>query len=96
MSKKYDKCVICGKESPYTIETPIHLRIGYVEGAGQGCFNPGDDNCLINKSPYKKNQYNGEKMIEIPESVFLNTPNYMEFASIVKKIYHEKKKKETK
>ena len=36
----YDKCVICGKESPYTKNTHIELRIGYVEGAGQACFQP--------------------------------------------------------
>lgn len=38
--KTYDKCVICGKESPYTINTHINLRVGYVEGGGQGCFTP--------------------------------------------------------
>jgi hypothetical protein len=35
-----DNCVICGKESPYHRNTHIDLRIGYVEGAGQGCFQP--------------------------------------------------------
>lgn len=34
--KKYDECVLCGKASPYTIETHIDERIGYVEGVGQG------------------------------------------------------------
>lgn len=34
----YDKCVVCGKVSPYKTTTNIDLRIGYVEGAGQGCF----------------------------------------------------------
>ena len=37
---EYDKCVICGKESPYTMSTHIDLREGYVEGGGQGCFQP--------------------------------------------------------
>ena len=36
--KNFDTCVICGKESPYTRETHIDERIGYIEGAGQGCF----------------------------------------------------------
>lgn len=36
----YDKCVMCGKVSPYKTTTSIDLRIGYVEGAGQGCFQP--------------------------------------------------------
>ena len=35
-----DKCVICGKETPYLRSTHIDHRIGYVEGAGQGCFQP--------------------------------------------------------
>lgn len=36
----FDKCVICGKESPYLKSTHIDLRVGYVEGGGQGCFQP--------------------------------------------------------
>ena len=40
---EYDKCVICGKESPYLRSTHIDLRTGYVEGGGQGCFQP--NNC---------------------------------------------------
>ncbi len=34
----YDKCVVCGKVSPYKTTTNIDLRIGYIEGGGQGCF----------------------------------------------------------
>lgn len=37
---EYDKCVICGKETPYLRTTHIDLRAGYVEGGGQGCFQP--------------------------------------------------------
>jgi hypothetical protein len=37
---EYDKCVSCGKETPYTKSTHIDLREGYVEGAGQGCYQP--------------------------------------------------------
>lgn len=36
---EFDKCVICGKVSPYFKTTHIDLRTGYVEGSGQGCFN---------------------------------------------------------
>lgn len=35
---EYDKCVICGKETPYLRSTNIHERVGYIEGGGQGCF----------------------------------------------------------
>lgn len=35
-----DRCVICGKETPYLRSTNIYDRVGYVEGGGQGCFEP--------------------------------------------------------
>jgi len=38
----YDRCVVCGAESPYTQGHHIDYRIGYVEGAGQGCFQPSE------------------------------------------------------
>jgi hypothetical protein len=34
----YDFCLVCGKQSPYTKTTNIDNRIGYIDGAGQGCF----------------------------------------------------------
>jgi hypothetical protein len=37
---EFDKCVLCGKETPYLRSTHIDLRQGYVEGGGQGCFQP--------------------------------------------------------
>jgi hypothetical protein len=39
-------CLICGKFSPYVRSTHIDLRVGFVEGAGQGCFIP--EKCLKN------------------------------------------------
>ena len=45
-SEEYDKCVLCGKQSPYTRNTHIDMRIGYVEGGGQGCFQPNECNRL--------------------------------------------------
>lgn len=33
----YDKCVVCGEESPYKVSTPVDMRHGYIEGAGQLC-----------------------------------------------------------
>ena len=35
-----DRCVICGKETPYLRSTHISHREGYVEGSGQGCYQP--------------------------------------------------------
>lgn len=37
---EYDNCVICGKTTPYTKNTHIDFRIGYVEGVGQTCPDP--------------------------------------------------------
>lgn len=42
---KFDKCVICLKDSPYTPDVPSSERIGYVEGGGQGCFN--ENRCKV-------------------------------------------------
>ena len=35
-----DRCVICGQETPYLRSTNINDRVGYVEGGGQGCYQP--------------------------------------------------------
>ncbi len=35
---KLDKCMTCGLESPYTEDTHIDIRSGYIEGMGQFCF----------------------------------------------------------
>jgi hypothetical protein len=32
-----DKCVICGRETPYNVDTHVDMREGYVEGQGQTC-----------------------------------------------------------
>ena len=37
---EYDTCVMCGKKTPYLISTHIDLREGYIEGGGQGCYQP--------------------------------------------------------
>jgi hypothetical protein len=46
----YDRCVICGKITPYLKTTNINLRVGYVEGGGQGCFQ--SKKCEYNYDPY--------------------------------------------
>ena len=32
-----DKCITCGADTPYTINTHIDMRLYYIEGAGQLC-----------------------------------------------------------
>lgn len=39
-TNEYDVCNICGKQSPYLKTDHIDIREGYIEGSGQGCFNP--------------------------------------------------------
>ena len=34
---EYDKCVMCGKDTPYLRSTHVDRRCGYVDGAGQTC-----------------------------------------------------------
>jgi len=36
----FDLCVICGQKSPYYTHANVELRLGYVDGVGQGCFHP--------------------------------------------------------
>jgi hypothetical protein len=45
-SSKYDKCVICGKDSPYLETTHIDIRVNYIEGFGQTCVD--EKNCKKN------------------------------------------------
>ena len=42
-----ERCLVCGKFSPYVRSTHIDMRIGFIEGGGQGCFMP--TNCEKNK-----------------------------------------------
>jgi hypothetical protein len=37
LNDKIEKCVVCGRDTRYTSGTHIDMRVGYVEGAGQGC-----------------------------------------------------------
>ena len=37
IKKVYDSCVLCGKPTCYTKDTPIDERQEYIEGSGQLC-----------------------------------------------------------
>lgn len=39
MAKKgtVEYCILCGKSTEYTLETPIDFRDGYIEDVGQLC-----------------------------------------------------------
>lgn len=34
---EFERCVLCGAETPFRRSTPVGLRTDYVEGAGQLC-----------------------------------------------------------
>jgi len=71
-----DKCVLCGKDSPYEMDVNIDYRNGYIEGAGQLCENCWD-------AGTKRDS------LLIPISTIKNTPNDMELGKLVRKLYHE-------
>lgn len=76
----YDNCVICGKQTPYKTSTHIDLRVGYVEGAGQGCFQPNKCN--------QSNQSN-RQLITIPKYLVEQYPNDMELGREIRKYYYQ-------
>jgi hypothetical protein len=77
----YDECVMCGKQSPYKRSTHIDLRVGYVEGGGQGCF-----------QPHMCSQQRSRQLFTISEELVYSTPNDQELGAKVREIYWESKK----
>jgi len=76
----FDVCVICGKQSPYKRSTHIDHRIGYVEGAGQGCF-----------EPHMCSQERSRQLFTISEELVYSTPNDQELGAKVRQIYWNNK-----
>jgi hypothetical protein len=77
-----EKCVICGKDTPYRFNDHIDLRIGYVEGSGQGCYQ--SNVCSQERS---------RRLIAISEELVYNTPNDQELGSKVRELYWNAKNK---
>ena len=78
----FDDCVICGKKSPYKRSTNIDYRIGYVEGGGQGCF-----------EPHMCSQERSRTLLTISEELVYSTPNEQELGARVREIYWQNKTK---
>ena len=76
----FDVCVMCGKQSPYKRSTHIDHRIGYVEGAGQGCF-----------EPHMCSQERSRTLLTITEELVYSTPNDQELGAKVRQIYWNNK-----
>lgn len=71
-----EKCVICAALTPYDESTHIDMRVGYVEGLGQLCYN-----CY--KLGTNRNH------ILVPENIIIDTPNDMELGGKVRRIYND-------
>jgi hypothetical protein len=76
--ESYDNCVVCGKQTQYKTSTHIDMRVGYVEGVGQTCYN-----CNTAGSS------SGREMITIPKYWVLGTPNDQELGEKVRAYYWE-------
>jgi hypothetical protein len=76
--QRIEYCVVCGDETPYTIDTHIDFRSGYVEGMGQLCR-------ICYHNPENKTH------ISIPKNTVRNTPNDAELGEKVRQIYWESK-----
>lgn len=76
-----EKCVVCGKDTPYRFNDHIDTRYGYVEGSGQGCYQP--NACSSEKK--------SRSVLCIPESMVFNTPNDQELGEKVRNIYWQTK-----
>jgi len=75
---KHDNCVICGRETPYTTETHIDSRIGYIEGMGQLCLG-----CLEDKLD--------DETICVSKDVILNTPNDFDLGAKIRNLLNLRK-----
>lgn len=73
-----DKCILCGKDSPYEFNVDINFRHGYIEGAGQlceECWEAGTD----------------RSSILVPSSMIRYTPNDAELGAKVRRLFWETK-----
>ena len=71
-----EMCILCGEETPYTFDTHIDFRVGYVEGAGQLC------KCCYDRGTERR-------LITVPANMIYNTPNDMELGGKVRQLYYE-------
>jgi hypothetical protein len=68
-----EKCVTCGKETPYDFETHIDMRVGYIEGLGQCCTN-----CMEEKID--------DDVICLPKILIYDTPNNYELGEKIRRL----------
>ena len=76
-----EKCLVCGKDTPYRFNDHIDTRVGYVEGSGQECYQ--SQICSEERS---------KRLIAVSEEIIYSTPNDQELGGKVRKIYWKTKK----
>jgi len=76
-----EKCLVCGKDTPYRFNDDISTRIGYIEGVGQGCY----------RSQICSEEHNSS-LITVSKELIYSTPNDQELGKKVRKIYWQNKK----
>lgn len=74
----YETCISCGKETNVLKSTHIDFRTGYVDGAGQLCWD-----CYTGKS---------RSLITIDERTILDTPNDAELGYKIRQRYWDSHK----
>jgi len=74
----YEDCVQCGKQTTTLKTTHIDFRTGYIEGAGQLCWE-----CYTGKA---------RSLITIDERTIIDTPNDQQLGAKVRQAYWESKK----
>lgn len=70
-------CISCGDETPYTIDTHIDFRYGYIKGVGQLC------RICFHGTPKETTH------LSVPKSIIRDTPNNAELGAKVRHLYHE-------
>lgn len=72
-----EKCILCGNETTVDVNTHVDFRTGYIEGAGQLCYD-----C------YQKGNSSSREMITIPKSLIKDNPNDFALGSKVREYYY--------
>lgn len=74
-----EKCVICGVETNYDVNTHIDFRLHYVEGAGQLC-----KKCYNNTDDFEEDSY-----LKLPKDLVLMYSNDQELGQKVREFFYK-------
>lgn len=80
-----DRCINCGHETAYDVNTHVDMRSNYVEGAGQLCVNCAALDDMFLKSPNTDHL----KHIMVSVHTIISTSNDQELGAKVRRLYYE-------